>query len=60
MEILKLIGRDKGLFTVDIEAYEVRLKKIISGSSFLVLGGAGSIGLSVTKEIFREIQKNHM
>lgn len=53
MDILKLIGRNKGLFTNDIEAHEDQLKKIISQSSFLILGGAGSIGQAVTKEIFK-------
>ncbi|NOQ31653.1 MAG: NAD-dependent epimerase/dehydratase family protein [Helicobacteraceae bacterium] len=51
--ILSLIGRDKELFTTDIERNEAELKKIISSASFLVLGAAGSIGQAVTKEIFK-------
>jgi FlaA1/EpsC-like NDP-sugar epimerase len=51
--ILGLIGRDKELFSVDIQANEAQLSEIVSRSRFLVLGGAGSIGQAVTKEIFK-------
>lgn len=50
---LNLIGRSKELFSADIEAHRARLLEIVSKSSFLVLGGAGSIGQAVTKEIFK-------
>ncbi|TOE74468.1 UDP-N-acetylglucosamine 4,6-dehydratase [Vibrio parahaemolyticus] len=41
--------------------HEVELSKIVSESRFLVLGGAGSIGQAVTKEIFkRNPQKLHV
>jgi len=53
MNILKLIGRNKPLFEEDILQHENGLNEKISGSSFLVLGGAGSIGQAVTKEIFK-------
>jgi len=53
MNTLKLIGRDSELFYEDITKYEDKLREIISSSSFLVLGGAGSIGQAVTKEIFK-------
>jgi FlaA1/EpsC-like NDP-sugar epimerase len=53
MNILKLIGRETELFTKDISTKEIELSKTISKSSFLVIGGAGSIGQAVTKEIFR-------
>ncbi len=59
--ILQLIGRDKELFYTDIHFYNNELVKIISQSRFLVLGGAGSIGQAVTKEIFkRNPQKLHV
>ncbi|PCJ50970.1 MAG: UDP-N-acetylglucosamine 4,6-dehydratase [Gammaproteobacteria bacterium] len=59
--ILSLIGRNEKLFTQDIFAHETELRKIVSSSSFLVLGAAGSIGQAVTKEIFkREPQKLHV
>lgn len=53
MNILKLIGREAEIFEKDIAVYENELSKIISNSSFLVIGGAGSIGQAVTKEIFK-------
>lgn len=59
--ILSLIGRTDALFTQDISNQEVELSKIVSESRFLVLGGAGSIGQAVTKEIFkRNPQKLHV
>jgi len=57
MAILSLIGREKELFSSDIAAKEPALKRIVSTSSFLVLGGAGSIGQVVTKEIFKRNPK---
>ena len=57
MDILKLIGRKKKLFQKDIEKYGEELESIISNSSFLVLGGAGSIGQAVVKEIFKRNPK---
>ncbi|EKB3552999.1 UDP-N-acetylglucosamine 4,6-dehydratase [Vibrio parahaemolyticus] len=56
-QILPLIGRTDALFTQDIENYEAELSRIVSASSFLVLGGAGSIGQAVTKEIFKRNPK---
>ncbi len=53
MDILKLIGRNSELFGLDISNHEKELKEIVSSSSFLVIGGAGSIGQAVTKEIFK-------
>lgn len=61
MDILKLIGHNKELFTEDIEKHEKKLSKIVNSSRFLVIGGAGSIGQAVTKEIFkRNPQKLHV
>ena len=57
MEILELIGRNKELFSYDLKQYEKELFQIVSTSSFLVLGGAGSIGQAVTKEIFKRNPK---
>ena len=53
MNILKLIGRQEEIFGKDILAYEKQLSEIVSKCSFLVIGGAGSIGQAVTKEIFK-------
>jgi FlaA1/EpsC-like NDP-sugar epimerase len=51
--MLKLIGRESLLFEKDIQYYESYLTENISSSRFLVIGGAGSIGQAVTKEIFK-------
>lgn len=53
MDKLGLIGREKELFTNDLKHYESELKSIVSTSKFLVIGGAGSIGQAVVKEIFK-------
>lgn len=51
--MLDLIGRNKELFEHDITVNEDEISATISNSRFLVLGGAGSIGQAVTKEIFK-------
>jgi FlaA1/EpsC-like NDP-sugar epimerase len=53
MNTLQLIGRNELLFNKDISVNEIELKNIVSNSRFLVIGGAGSIGQAVTKEIFK-------
>ncbi|EKG0042943.1 UDP-N-acetylglucosamine 4,6-dehydratase [Vibrio cholerae] len=59
--ILPLIGRQKELLSTDISVHNQELERIVSKSRFLVLGGAGSIGQAVTKEIFkRNPQKLHV
>lgn len=50
--ILSLIGRNEPLFGKDIETFDNEMTRIVSSSRFLVIGGAGSIGAAVTKEIF--------
>ena len=53
MNILSLIGRGEEIFIYDINKHESQLKEIVGKSRFLVVGGAGSIGQSITKEIFK-------
>lgn len=55
--MLNLIGRSAPLFTTDILHHEDDLTNIVNRSRFLVLGGAGSIGQAVTKEIFKRNPK---
>lgn len=57
LKILNLIGRTKELFCDDINNNEKILKEMVSASTFLVIGGAGSIGQAVTKEIFKRNPK---
>lgn len=51
--ILSLIGRVNRLFSVDVRRLNNDLLEVIKNSTFLVIGGAGSIGQAVTKEIFK-------
>jgi FlaA1/EpsC-like NDP-sugar epimerase len=53
MDILKLIGRTAPLFDDDISGRRKELEALVSSSRFLVIGGAGSIGQAVTREIFK-------
>lgn len=56
--IIELIGRSQPLFGVDVDRYDQELKKIVSQSRFLVIGGAGSIGQAVVREIFKRNPKS--
>jgi FlaA1/EpsC-like NDP-sugar epimerase len=61
MDVLRLIGRSQFLFDADLKKFEKELSDCVASSSFLVIGGAGSIGQAVTKEIFkRNPQKLHV
>ncbi|MET4104529.1 FlaA1/EpsC-like NDP-sugar epimerase [Roseovarius sp. MBR-78] len=53
MNILDLIGRDRALFDTDIARHDAQLRDLVGASRFLVIGGAGSIGQAVTREIFK-------
>ena len=53
MDVLELIGRDRPLFDADIRRHEAELSALVESSRFLVIGGAGSIGQAVTREIFK-------
>ncbi|WP_261857289.1 UDP-N-acetylglucosamine 4,6-dehydratase [Photobacterium sanguinicancri] len=51
--MLSLIGRTSPLLDADIKHYSKPLTDRVGQSRFLVLGGAGSIGQAVVKEIFK-------
>jgi FlaA1/EpsC-like NDP-sugar epimerase len=51
--LLDLIGRKEELFLKDITNHKDQLQQIVTSSSFLVIGGAGTIGQAVVKEIFK-------
>ena len=57
MNILELVGRSEPLLNIDINKNREILSKEVSNSSFLVIGGAGSIGQAVVKEIFKRNPK---
>jgi FlaA1/EpsC-like NDP-sugar epimerase len=56
-ENLELIGRVGPLFREDVQNNENVLSEIVAESSFLVIGGAGTIGQSVVKELFSRSPK---
>ena len=57
MDYLSLIGRRNVLFSQDISSNEDGLRKIIQGNRFLIIGGSGSIGQAVARELFRRDPK---
>jgi FlaA1/EpsC-like NDP-sugar epimerase len=57
MDVLNLIGRTDPLFENDIERFGKQLVNHVEDSRFLVIGGAGSIGQAVTREIFKRDPK---
>lgn len=50
--ILSLVGRTNPLFDEDINKIKDNLKEIVSNSRFLVIGGAGTIGSAICRELF--------
>ena len=57
MKFTDIIGRNTKLFSSDTKAFDDVLISIVSNSRFLVIGGAGSIGQALTKEIFKRQPK---
>lgn len=57
MNMLSLIGREEALFAEDTSTHESVLAARVEAGRFLVIGGAGSIGQAVTREIFRRHPK---
>lgn len=57
MDILSLVGRKEPLFARDLEQYGAALEEAVQAGRFLVVGGAGSIGGAVVREIFKRRPK---
>ena len=53
MNVLDLIGRTDPLFDNDLSNLKDKLESLVEDSRFLVIGGAGSIGQAVVREIFK-------
>lgn len=51
-QMLSLVGRTESLFGEDIARYGGQLDELVRGGRFLVIGGAGSIGGAVVRELF--------
>jgi FlaA1/EpsC-like NDP-sugar epimerase len=52
MNIHELLGRSDHLFKTDLVLHTEILNSLVQSSRFLIVGGAGSIGQAVTREIF--------
>ncbi len=55
--ILDMVGRSQPLFEKDIFNKEEELTDIIANSRFLVIGGAGTIGSAICRELFKRNPK---
>ena len=53
MNIYDIVGRHSPLFKGDLENYGDQIDEIIKQNNFLVIGGGGSIGQAVTKQLFQ-------
>ena len=53
MDVLRILDRSESLFWQDLETYGDQLNAIVRKHRFLVIGGGGSIGQAVSKEIFK-------
>jgi FlaA1/EpsC-like NDP-sugar epimerase len=51
--LLALIGRKRPLFADDLARHGAAIDAGVAGGRFLVIGGAGSIGSAVVRELFR-------
>ena len=52
MDILSMIGRSEPLIK-ELPSFEEKILELVNANRFLVLGGAGSIGQAVVKELFK-------
>lgn len=52
MDVSRIIGRRSALFAKDIAKHDYALRSLVEKARFLVVGGAGSIGKAVVREIF--------
>lgn len=57
MRELDIIGRKKELFLNDLATFDSAICDIVRESKFLVIGGGGTIGQAVVKEIFKRNAK---
>ena len=53
MNVMQIVGRTYPLFDTDVTAREAELREHITGSRILVIGGAGTIGQAVVRELFK-------
>jgi FlaA1/EpsC-like NDP-sugar epimerase len=51
--LLAVIGRDQPLFVQDLQRRGAEMDELVRGGRFLVIGGAGSIGSAVVRQLFQ-------
>lgn len=52
MNFIKFLNRKKSIFFNDVKIYDKKINHILKNSKVLIVGGAGSIGQAVAKELF--------
>jgi nucleoside-diphosphate-sugar epimerase len=52
MDLSAVVGRSSELFAEDVSDFDQELRALVNGTRFLVVGGAGSIGKAVVREVF--------
>lgn len=57
MNYLSLLGRKTPLFELDLELFKSEIDSEVASSRFMVIGGAGSVGQAVVREIFKRKPK---
>ncbi|MDB2520120.1 polysaccharide biosynthesis protein [Planktomarina temperata] len=57
MNLLTTLNREFPLFETDLLKFDTEITEIVKSSRFLVIGGGGSIGQAVSKEIFKRAPK---
>jgi FlaA1/EpsC-like NDP-sugar epimerase len=53
LNTLNLLGRHQALFEEDIRQHEADFRDMLANARCLVIGGAGTIGQAVTRELFK-------
>jgi len=53
LDVNRVIGRNRVLFTQDIERHEETISEALRSARILIIGGAGSIGREVVAQLFR-------
>ena len=51
----EILRREQSFFAADVSAFEKQLSQAVTKARFLVIGGAGTIGQAVVKEIFKRM-----
>ena len=57
MDTLKILNRQSPLFSNDLSIYNDQIEEIVRKKTFLVIGGGGSIGQAVVKELYKRSAK---